>query len=152
MKILNVNVEKCTGCRLCEMACSYGHFDVFSPSRTAIKIISGDNFYSFLPNVCLQCQDAFCLKACPTSALTLEGHVVKYNSKRCILCRQCYIACPWGLIYPSPDYNLMIKCDLCEGDPACVKVCFNDAIEYVDIEDAALTKHTMNKFRLGGGK
>ncbi|MEO0199238.1 MAG: 4Fe-4S dicluster domain-containing protein [candidate division WOR-3 bacterium] len=152
MKVLSVNVEKCTGCKLCEMACSYGHFKVFSSGKSAVRIVRGKNFYMFYPNVCLQCQDAFCVRACPTSALSLENHVIKYDEKRCILCRQCFIACPWGLIYLSPDYEVMIKCDLCGGDPLCIKVCFNDAIEYVEIEDTPLTRHTFMREKNWGGK
>lgn len=150
MKVLNVNLEKCTGCRLCEMACSFGRFGYFSAFDSAIRIVRGATFFEYFPQVCTQCVDAFCARACPTGALQRKGSIVDYNKLQCILCRQCLLACPWGFIYPDTDLQYMIKCDLCGGDPECVRVCFNDAIEYVEVADVSNTKYRGNVARAKG--
>jgi Fe-S-cluster-containing hydrogenase component 2 len=152
MRVLNVNYEKCTGCRLCEMACSLGHFTLFSHWFSRIRVLKGKTFFHFYPQFCTQCGDAYCVRACPTGALEKKFDLVHYDRNKCILCRQCTFACPWGLIYPDPEMQFMIKCDLCGGDPECVKVCLQDAITFVDVEEGADIKQFSNVNKMEGGR
>ena len=79
---------------------------------------------------CRQCSDAFCVAACPKEALELQenGAVKRYNM-RCVGCKSCILACPFGTIFPEVINYVTSKCDFClnqlkddpEYIPACVK-------------------------------
>jgi Fe-S-cluster-containing hydrogenase component 2 len=56
---------------------------------------------------------------------------IMINYDKCIGCKMCSIACPFGAISVDPLTMRVVKCDLCSGDPACVKFCLTGAIEYV---------------------
>ena len=91
-KFIEVNLEKCTACRLCEFACSTHHFGEINPARSRIKvtIVSKDFFY--YPNVCQQCGKAPCVEACPQEGALLRNGVtgaVEVNAEECIGCRMC---------------------------------------------------------------
>ena len=141
-KVLVVNVEKCTGCRVCELACSAFHYKEFSPSRSRVSVISWEERGVDVPALCNQCEDAPCIKACPTGALyRVEGEIlVRLDYERCIGCRACMYACPFGGIGWDPVERKVIKCDLCGGDPQCAKYCPTGAIEYVMANRAAVLK------------
>ena len=69
-KSLVVDLEKCTGCRTCEMACSFMHYGEYNPTKSAIQVsIFTENAF-FVPVVCFQCKKPFCEEVCPTGALT----------------------------------------------------------------------------------
>jgi Fe-S-cluster-containing dehydrogenase component len=77
------------------------------------------------PIVCLHCQEPECAKVCPTGALVKnpEKGIVAVEEAKCIGCLLCTMACPYGGIYPERNAQKVYKCDLCGGDPECVKVC-----------------------------
>jgi len=81
----------------------------------------------------MQCVSPACLHICPSGAITLEeatGAKIIEHAK-CIGCRMCMLACPFGAVTVDPITKKVIKCDLCEGDPACAKFCPTGAIEYL---------------------
>jgi Fe-S-cluster-containing hydrogenase component 2 len=132
-KFIEVNLEKCTACRLCEFACSTHHFSEINPAKSRIKvsIVSKDFFY--YPNVCQQCGRAPCVKACPEeNALVYNEQTgaIEVNADDCIGCRMCVRACPFGAMGFDKREKLADKCDLCGGDPECVKHCFYGALEF----------------------
>jgi Fe-S-cluster-containing dehydrogenase component len=65
-----------------------------------------------------------------------ETGIVKINSIECIGCQTCNIVCPPRIPKFFPERKVSIKCDLCDGDPACVKYCSTMAISYVTREEA----------------
>jgi Fe-S-cluster-containing dehydrogenase component len=79
---------------------------------------------------CRQCKDAFCVAACPKEALERQenGAIKRYNM-RCVGCKSCVLACPFGTIFPEVINYVTAKCDLCLNQmeenpdyvPACVK-------------------------------
>ena len=142
MKVLTLNPLKCTGCRACEYACSFAHGDIFNPLDSRIKITNFADELSFIPSVCMQCEEPYCAEVCPTGALTKnpETGVVELNKDKCIGCKQCVVACPWGSIKLNHTGKEIIKCDNCGGDPACVKVCAAKALTYEEVEDVVATK------------
>jgi carbon-monoxide dehydrogenase iron sulfur subunit len=131
-KHIEVNLEKCTACRLCEFACSIHHFGEINPAKARIKvsIVSKDFFY--YPNVCKQCSKAPCVEVCPKDALVRDKDTdaVIVNTDDCIGCRLCVRACPFGAMGFHKEDKLADKCDLCGGDPECVKHCFYGALEF----------------------
>ena len=71
-KMLVMDPEKCTGCRLCEIVCSVKHTGVSNPARARIHVIKWDNEGFYMPMRCQQCKDAPCKAACPKDAIYLD--------------------------------------------------------------------------------
>jgi len=87
--------------------------------------------------VCRKCEDAPCVVSCPKEALEKdENKVLKRYSMRCISCKTCSHACPFGTIYPESIPYVVPQCDYCIGkteegkEPSCVKSCKSDAVQY----------------------
>lgn len=78
-----------------------------------------------VPHLCVQCHDYPCVGACPVGALSTskETGAVLVDKERCIACGQCIEACPGKIPYIHPSGKYVVICDLCNGDPKCVKVC-----------------------------
>jgi len=135
-KFIEVNIEKCTACRICEFTCSLHHFGEINPAKSRIKvhIVSKDFFY--YPNVCQQCAKAPCVESCPTEALKRneETGAIEVIQEDCIGCRKCLRACPFGAMGFNAEEKIADKCDLCGGDPECVKYCFYGALEFKDLD------------------
>ncbi|MBU0496315.1 MAG: 4Fe-4S dicluster domain-containing protein [Chloroflexi bacterium] len=141
-KILVIDHEKCTGCRLCEMVCSVKHTGMSNPSRSRIHIVKWPLEGFELPMVCQQCEEAPCIAVCPKDALSrdvaLGRVVVDYNL--CIGCKMCVMACPFGGMGIDTVARQVIKCDLCDGEPACVRFCDPDALQFVPANTVSLVK------------
>ena len=73
MLALQIHPEKCTGCKQCELACSYVQIGAFQPARSVIKVHVFDEQASFAPYTCFQCDEAWCMQACPVNAIALDG-------------------------------------------------------------------------------
>jgi carbon-monoxide dehydrogenase iron sulfur subunit len=131
--ILVVNSKKCTGCRSCELACSFEHFNEFSYELSAIRVHKIEERARNYPVVCLQCENPPCVEACPEDALVKseENGLVVFHEDRCTLCEKCIEACPFVAIFLNRERNRIVKCDLCDGDPACVKACAPEALEWI---------------------
>lgn len=65
------------------------------------------------------------------------GSVV-VDPDKCIACKECVWACPFGAI--NLVDGVAVKCDLCDGDPACAKVCMPGAIKYLEVEGPHMQK------------
>lgn len=65
------------------------------------------------------------------------------DEEKCVGCGFCVIACPWGLVVLDPMKRKAIKCDLCGGDPVCVKECPEKALLLVDLNEAALARRSL---------
>ena len=99
-KSLNIDPGKCTGCLQCEMACSYEHTGTFNPSRSYIKVFTFHHEGRFAPYTCTQCEEAWCQRACPVDAISVDmltGAKVISDDK-CVGCKVCTIACPFGTV------------------------------------------------------
>jgi carbon-monoxide dehydrogenase iron sulfur subunit len=140
-RILVIKEENCTGCRLCELACSSSKEGSFIPERSRIRVI-GDALEGWSrPTVCLQCEDPMCMAVCPEEAISrtvTEGGdpFVQVDRDRCIGCRRCSTVCPFGAITCFPK-SMAIKCDLCHGAPKCVEFCFYDCLHFLELSDEA---------------
>jgi Fe-S-cluster-containing hydrogenase component 2 len=117
-------LSKCSGCRKCEIACSLHHEKRIWPEASRIRVfmlVPGAEF----PHFCVQCEDYPCVKACPVNALSVSKKTgaVRVKTKTCIACGKCIDACPGRIPHMHPKENYIVICDLCKGDPKCVKVC-----------------------------
>ena len=115
----------CTGCRYCEIICSLFHEKKVNPRKARIKVISDllkgvDN-----PKVCNQCANPPCMKACPQGAIEFDKilKIPVVIENRCKGCKACVEACPFGEMFFDQERNVALKCDLCQGDPQCIKFC-----------------------------
>lgn len=133
-KILAVRPEKCTGCRICEMVCAIQKEGVVNPLKARIHIIRWEEMAIEMPMVCQQCESPVCMAVCPVNAISREVNLgcVIIDHDACIGCKMCMTACPFGSIGFDPQTKKNLKCDLCNGDPVCVKFCETKAIEFLD--------------------
>jgi len=106
----------------------------------AFSLLEVAEFVSY----CRQCEDAFCIAACPKEALERQDNgVVKRYNMRCVGCKSCALACPFGTIFPEVLNYVTAKCDYClnqlqddpDYQPACVKTAPDNAFQMADIEE-----------------
>ena len=136
-KLLMVNPEKCAGCRTCELMCSFERIKSFNPRLSAVTVLDYEAALTSVPVMCMQCDEACCLKVCPVGAISRDAEgVIVTCADKCIVCKMCVSACPLGNMSYSPTARKVFKCDLCGGDPKCVKYCSPGAIQYVDATEA----------------
>ena len=130
----------CTGCRECEVVCSLYRFGECNPERAAIRVIRKEEggLVVSLPLVCQQCEEAPCIEACPTEALSREGErgTITIDEERCTGCGDCVDACPAACIFMDNETNVVICCDLCGGQPQCVILCHSHCLTQASGNDA----------------
>jgi len=137
-----VDLARCVGCGACVLACRIENQLPMGVSwRRVLQVnqprIGGGPTYH-LSVACHHCENPPCVRACPSGALKkgLDG-LVSLDSGRCIGCRYCEMACPFGAPSFDVDAGVMTKCHLChhrlaEGSsPACVAACPTEALEYM---------------------
>lgn len=120
---------KCTGCGTCEMVCSLRNRSVIAPASSSIKMLrdgeKGKNFAIY----CQHCRKPLCIEACPTRAIEKdENGIVSINKLFCVECGLCTLACPESAPLRDSKTGEINKCDLCGGDPLCVKHCPEKAL------------------------
>lgn len=148
-------IAKCLACRSCEIACALEHSstkDLFaaiheSPSPTArVSVESVEGMA--IPLQCRHCEDAPCITVCPTKALHRfeANQPVLIKEERCIGCKMCIMACPFGVITMREGGKAALKCDLClnrvdRGElPACVSACPTLALQFLDVDEITRRK------------
>lgn len=135
-KVLVVDVNLCSGCQSCELRCSFKHHQECNPAKARMKVVKLDRMGLAVPLFCLNCEEAFCREICPTKAIQREkktGALV-IQEEKCVGCRACLMVCPFSGLEVLPDRKV-VKCDLCGGDPYCVKYCETGALKYMEISD-----------------
>lgn len=115
---------KCCGCRRCEIVCSLRHEGRIWPEASRIRV-----FMLFpgleVPHFCTQCEDAPCVGSCPVDALEVDIDMksIVVDREKCTSCGNCIDACPGRVPHLHPTEGYAVICDLCGGDPECVKAC-----------------------------
>lgn len=143
-----INVDRCTGCFGCEIACkmenSIALGERWSKVFTVGPIGEYPNMTRYaLPTMCQQCEDAPCVHVCPTGASYRDenSNIVLVDKEKCIGCKYCMMACPYGVRSWNKEEMCVEKCTLCgqltsAGKlPACVKSCAAGARFYGDLDD-----------------
>jgi len=149
-KIIVVDLDRCLGCKSCELACALAHSEgetlveavrAEAPPQARVHVEPAGRYG--LPLQCRHCEDAPCVAICPTEAIarTSEDAPVLIDQDRCIGCKYCMLVCPFGVISVSREGKAMIKCDMCierteagEG-PACVAACPTGALKFEEIDE-----------------
>jgi len=117
---IKVRKELCSGCHICEMVCSLFHTGKINPEKSAIRIQKDDLEKSLHePRVCLQCKRMKCMAGGEATMTVAERKAFIWDAKRADKCP--FDALP---VFEGKAYH----CDLCEGDPQCVKACTTGAI------------------------
>ncbi|HEU5381420.1 MAG TPA: 4Fe-4S dicluster domain-containing protein [Ktedonobacteraceae bacterium] len=143
-----IDQRKCIGCHACTVACKAEHDVPIGVYRTWVKYIEKGEFPNsrryFLVNRCNHCDDAPCVKICPTRALYKRPDgIVDFDAQRCIGCKSCMQACPYDALYIDPYSHTAAKCNYCAHrtevglEPACVVVCPEHAIIAGDLHNPA---------------
>ena len=145
----------CSGCKTCQIACRDKHdLPARVQWRRVYEVAGGswkqDAKGNWKPEIvaynlsmsCNHCEDAICVASCPTKALQKrQDGIVFIDPEKCMGCRYCEWACPYG----APQYNktkgIMTKCDFCldyleQGkDPSCVASCPMRVLEFGEAEE-----------------
>jgi|YelNatPaOPRAMG01_1025707.scaffolds.fasta_scaffold19902_2 Fe-S-cluster-containing hydrogenase component 2 len=134
MKVLLVNSEKCTGCKLCMLACSLKHEKSFNPLNSRIRVVEDEVLGVYAPYVCEQCGEHACVDACAVNAINYDPKmaIFRVNEDNCVACGNCVKACPYGGIFLGYD-GKALKCDLCEGSPECINYCTANALQFIEV-------------------
>ncbi len=136
-KRLLLDLEKFDTRKNTKYSCSYP----YHPDNSGINALLETATFLY---ICRQCLEAPCVKSCPKEALEkLPESVLKRFNNRCISCKSCMIACPFGTIVPDVVPYLSSRCDLCIGrlkddeKPVCVVDSSDGVLEYKEVEESA---------------
>jgi benzoyl-CoA reductase subunit BamC len=134
VKIIKVDLDKCNGCRACEVVCSAFHaapkYSSNNPARARIRVIYEPLRDVYVP---IRAGDY-------TPAECTGRHTYIINEKEYDECSFCGVSCPSRDLFKEPDSGLPLKCDMCESDPPleepmCVQWCLADALTYEEREE-----------------
>ncbi|MFO7870334.1 MAG: 4Fe-4S dicluster domain-containing protein [Kiritimatiellia bacterium] len=133
---LFIDLNKCDDCEKCEVDCAY-----FYRAKASDHGILSVREAATFALVCRRCEEASCVKACRFDALERqENGVLKRYNMRCVSCKCCSHACPFGTIYPDAVPFYATNCDYClergDGEPPCVTSCVKNAIEYREVKES----------------
>jgi benzoyl-CoA reductase subunit BamC len=131
VKSIKVDVDKCNGCRACEVICSAFHaapkYSSNNPARSRIRVIREPLRDIYVPVYAGEYAKAECMGR--------DKYVI--DGKEYEECAFCRASCPSRDLFKEPDSGLPLKCDMCEGEeePLCVKWCLVDALSYEEREE-----------------
>ena len=150
----HLDVSSCSGCKACQVACKDRHgLETGRLWRRVVEVEGGEwrrEGEAWRPSVfayslsisCLHCQSPACLAACPSGAIGKQPDgLVVVDAERCLGCRYCSWACPYGVPQFAEDTGTMSKCDTCVEDrrqelpPACVAACPLRALDFGDLDE-----------------
>lgn len=148
IKVINIDVDKCNGCRACEVVCSAFHstprYSSNYPGKSRISVIHEPLKDMFIPVIAGRNVRAECTSR---SKYTIEGK--EYDE-----CAFCRTSCPSRTLFKEPDSGLPFQCDMCESDPPleepnCVQWCLSDALTYEEREEEVEEDVEMEEMEAG---
>ena len=142
-----LDLDRCVGCGACVIACRIeNRWGGATPWRRVLslnqrRVPAGPTY--FLSLACHHCESPACVKACPSRAYEQrEDGVVLHLEDRCLGCRYCEMACPFGAPRYSSETGVVSKCHLCHhrldgGEPpACVAACPTEALSLLEGQES----------------
>ncbi len=149
---ITIDHTKCTGCRICELSCSLSNTDEFNSLLSRVRILRhvDDGRIFNAPALCLNCTDPPCEKNCPTGATYRdhETNLITVDADLCIGCRGCVFACPFGACHIDPYSGKAFRCNQCDGNPVCVKMCPENVLSYVNQNQMNIVQKRKKSFML----
>jgi len=141
-KVVNATPQLCTGCKQCELFCSYEHEGIYAPRLARIRVVKFEDKCLSIPVTCAYCERPVCEEICPVGAMQHDPvtGAAKVSEDLCIGCKECVNVCPLGAIELHPRKGTAMRCDQCQGDPVCVKYCPADALKYEPLSHAVRDK------------
>ncbi|MFC2022680.1 (4Fe-4S)-binding protein [Chloroflexota bacterium] len=148
VKVIKIDVDKCNGCRTCEVICSAFHsmpkYSSNNPARSRIRVVNDPLKDVYLP--------VYAGEYTPAECMARDKYVL--DGKEYDECSFCRASCPSRAAFKEPDSGLPLKCDMCEDDPPqeeplCVKWCINDALTYEEKEEEAEEEVKQEDVELG---
>jgi benzoyl-CoA reductase subunit BamC len=148
VKTITINVDKCNGCRSCEVICSAFHaaekYSTINPARARIRVIHDPVADIFVP--------VYAGDYAPAECAGRNKYIV--DGKEYDECALCRASCPSKDENKEPDSGLPLKCDMCEDDPPleeplCVKWCLNDALIFQEREEEAEEEVKLEDMEIG---
>jgi benzoyl-CoA reductase subunit BamC len=134
VKEIKADIDKCTGCRACEMACSAFHavpkYSIINPARSRIRVVVDELKDLYVP-----------IRAGDYAQAECNGrHKYVINGKEYSECSFCRASCQSRDYFKEPDSGLPLKCDMCESEPPllepmCVQVCEPGCLTYEELEE-----------------
>ncbi len=141
-RVIAIDYDRCTGCRICELACSIFNHGESNPVKARIRIVKiGEETESlFFPVVCMKCGEPACKAVCPMGAISDDRATGarRIDEDKCIACSACVYACPFGAIAVDRLAGRSFTCSHCEGDPACVEFCPTGTVQYLEGEEVSM--------------
>ena len=131
VKTIKIDLEKCNGCRACEVICSAFHaapkYSSNNPARSRIRLIRDPLKDMYVP--------VYAGEYTPAECMGRDKYVI--DGKEYGECSFCRASCPSRDAFKEPDSGLPLKCDMCEGEdkPKCVEWCLNDVLTYEEREE-----------------
>ena len=123
--------DKCTGCMICEFACSAAKEGRFDLELSRIRVLHATPTLMDVVS-CRFCRNTPCVKECPRGALSLDEatQTISLDRARCAGCGWCLEACPFGAIALDESTKTVIICDLCPSrdQPKCIEFCPQKAL------------------------
>lgn len=135
-KRLVIDLNKCDECKACTVKCDY----FYQPQVTDHGMIALREMIAYAL-VCRRCENPSCVEACRFEALERQTDgILKRHNMRCVSCKCCSQACPFGTIYPEVIPFFAVKCDYCmntlkKNIPTCLPKCDKNAVEFKEVED-----------------
>ena len=133
-KYMVIDLQKCDQCQSSNTACNVccGYHDRPGENDNGL---SGLRERATFALICRRCSSASCIDACEFNALERgTDDVIKRHNLRCVSCKMCALACPFGTIYTEMLSFYQVNCDLCldqaEAEPLCVSSCPYGALEF----------------------
>ena len=148
VKVIKIDVDKCNGCRACEVICSAFHatpkYSSNNPARSRIRLVREPMRDVYLPVYAGENTVAECMGR---DKYVIDGR--EYNE-----CDFCRASCPSRDAFREPDSGLPLKCDMCESDPSlsepmCVQWCLNNALVYEEREEEVAEEVKLDEMEIG---
>jgi anaerobic dimethyl sulfoxide reductase subunit B (iron-sulfur subunit) len=164
-----LNTSACNGCKVCAIACKsknalpvginwrrvtdYGGGSWVQHPSSPSLVLPNNVFAYSVSIACQHCENPLCVDVCPAAAMyKRDDGVVLIDADKCIGCRYCEWACPYGAPQFDAEAGVMTKCTFCEDllaqgqAPACVDACVMRALEFGELDQLRAKYGTVNAF------